>query len=369
MPIPTGPYAIGTELLEFTDQARDEYATEAPDDKRRIAVQLWYPAEPCSGADVAPYLSMPEGDFLSGPFGGGYGLAVGWQNDVLLHARSAAKLASGDERFAVLLFSHGLGSMRPTYASLIEELVSHGYIVAALSHTYDTALVTFPDGTVALLNPALTWGGFPPPTATWQEQLAADRKLDQHIKVWADDASFVLDQLTAINADDPDGVLTGRMNLEQVGMYGHSYGGATAAEAVFADPRFKAGVNLDGSFFSPERENGGRMLPAPFMIQLSSGHGFDGSVSGTFAKLAVGYEVTLADAGHGSFWDMGMIVDQLVGPGVQPDFLGRIDHVRAIEISNAYTLAFFDKHLRGKDVALLDGPSPDFPDVTFTRRP
>jgi hypothetical protein len=39
-----------------------------------------------------------------------------------------------------------------------------------------------------------------------------------------------------------------------------------------------------------------------------------------------------------------------------------------VEIINTYVLAFFDKHLRGETVPLLDGPSPDYPDVEFQLR-
>jgi hypothetical protein len=35
------------------------------------------------------------------------------------------------------------------------------------------------------------------------------------------------------------------------------------------------------------------------------------------------------------------------------------------EITSAYTLAFFDKHLEGKDSPLLDGPFPDYPEVSL----
>jgi hypothetical protein len=37
-------------------------------------------------------------------------------------------------------------------------------------------------------------------------------------------------------------------------------------------------------------------------------------------------------------------------------------------IQNVYTLAFFDKHLKGLAAPLLDGPSPDYPEVVFASR-
>jgi hypothetical protein len=34
-------------------------------------------------------------------------------------------------------------------------------------------------------------------------------------------------------------------------------------------------------------------------------------------------------------------------------------------VTKAYVEAFFDQHLLGKRSALLNGPSPDYPDATF----
>ncbi|MBN1905140.1 MAG: hypothetical protein JW927_08590 [Deltaproteobacteria bacterium] len=34
-----------------------------------------------------------------------------------------------------------------------------------------------------------------------------------------------------------------------------------------------------------------------------------------------------------------------------------------LKIMNAYTLAFFDWHLKGTGSPLFDGPSPDYPEV------
>jgi hypothetical protein len=41
------------------------------------------------------------------------------------------------------------------------------------------------------------------------------------------------------------------------------------------------------------------------------------------------------------------------------------DPLRAIEVANAYIRGFFDKHLKGEDVPLLDGPSDEYPEVEY----
>jgi hypothetical protein len=39
---------------------------------------------------------------------------------------------------------------------------------------------------------------------------------------------------------------------------------------------------------------------------------------------------------------------------------------RSLDITRAYVRAFFDQHLRSKPQALLDQPSPRYPEVTFS---
>jgi hypothetical protein len=48
-----------------------------------------------------------------------------------------------------------------------------------------------------------------------------------------------------------------------------------------------------------------------------------------------------------------------------PGVASRIAGTRVAEIMNAYSLAFFDEHLRSQPAPLLDGPSREFPEVTF----
>jgi hypothetical protein len=44
---------------------------------------------------------------------------------------------------------------------------------------------------------------------------------------------------------------------------------------------------------------------------------------------------------------------------------GPIDRQRAYSIVNAYSLAFFDRHLKGQPRVLLKGPTEQYPEVLF----
>ena len=54
-----------------------------------------------------------------------------------------------NNNFPILIFSHGHGGLRTQNTNQVEELVSHGYIVIAMDHTYDAGFVEFFDGKIA----------------------------------------------------------------------------------------------------------------------------------------------------------------------------------------------------------------------------
>nr|WP_167527183.1 hypothetical protein [Paenibacillus cellulositrophicus] len=48
--------------------------------------------------------------------------------------------------YPLIILSHGMGTGMVLHASQAEELASHGYVVAAIDHTYSTLATIFPDG-------------------------------------------------------------------------------------------------------------------------------------------------------------------------------------------------------------------------------
>jgi hypothetical protein len=70
--------------------------------------------------------------------------------------------------------------------------------------------------------------------------------------------------------------------------------------------------------------------------------------------------LVVAGTEHASFTDLALLADQI---GI--DIGAGIPGARSLDIARAYVRAFFDLHLRGKPQALLDQPSPRYPEVTF----
>jgi hypothetical protein len=73
---------------------------------------------------------------------------------------------------------------------------------------------------------------------------------------------------------------------------------------------------------------------------------------------------------HGSFQDLQTGAPQIaqalgLPPGTFEPLIGTIDRDRSIAAQRAYIAAFFDLHLRHRNDHLLEGPSPQYPEIEF----
>jgi hypothetical protein len=50
------------------------------------------------------------------------------------------------------------------------------------------------------------------------------------------------------------------------------------------------------------------------------------------------------------------------------ELVGQVGPARGVQVVSAYALAFFDQYIKGEDASLLDGPSPDYPEVEIETR-
>src|SRR6266542_2352826 len=211
-PPPTGPYAIGTVTYHWVDEDRPEIFAADADARRELLVQVWYPAKETPASPRAPY--MPEADAVApalARFLGVSGSTLDWLKDVTTNAVAFAPIADAIPEFPVLIMLVGIkGSYRQIQTFQVEELASHGYVVVALEQPYVVTMVVFPDG----------------------------REL-------AHDVIFTLDQLGSLDRADPHGSVTGRLDLERVGLVGHSMGAVVASEACHLDGRPRAALLED----------------------------------------------------------------------------------------------------------------------------
>ena len=107
-----------------------------------------------------------------------------------------------------------------------------------------------------------------------------------------------------------------------------------------------------------ERERAGGWPEAEIEAHLTSMRAVYGSLTGA------GYFVQVPGMFHSNFLDVPLWspLASMIG------LTGPIDGRRAHEIINAYSLALFDRHLKGRPAALLDGPATQYPEVLFETR-
>ncbi|MET9615585.1 alpha/beta hydrolase family protein [Kitasatospora indigofera] len=388
LPAPTGPFPVGTSSLRLADPGRPD--PWHPERTRELMISLWYPAAGAPGPR-APQMTPSAAGHFGTPRGAGsfnYGLPPGrtdW-SATRTHARQDAPALRAGGPHPVLLYSAGLGDPRTWNTGLVEDLASRGYVVVTVDHTYEASEVEFPGGRLA--------ESVFPDLAGLQDPAAIDAVLRKAVQSRVDDVRLVLDRLTALRAGDgpvigsADGALpaglAGVLDLDRVGMAGHSAGGFTAAQAIHDDPRIKAGVNLDGTMEFPLPDSTGSTfgsaardgLDVPFLLMGtdnpdSGGHQQQPSWE-AFWQHTRGWhaDVTLAGSRHGSYTDAEPLLPQLARQDAAPaatvtDDIGTVRPERAVAATRAYVASFFDRWLRGRDDHLLDGPSARFPEMRW----
>ncbi|MFD6096923.1 alpha/beta hydrolase family protein [Nocardiopsis flavescens] len=339
-PEPSGPHPVGAVTVQWEDPDREETWTEDPSDHRVVVARVWYPAAPDTAGEPALYLGRDpaEADAVARGLAAGFGVP----EVVLTDAAAADARAVPDARPApgphpVVLFSPGLGGVRTQNTVWAEGLASHGYVVAALDHPYDSAVVVLDDGTE--VHGALEATGDPV-----EDDLLA--------REWADIRAADLDLALVRLLEEDRGPLAGLADPDRVAVAGHSLGGAAALLAAVGDPRYHAVVDLDGLPRLPEDA----LLPQP-VLALVADAGTGSTEGDTRYALALdaafaassepGFAVTVPGTAHLGFSDSPFLLPPF------PSLVGSLGREETARITEAACLVFLDASLNGSgtDVA------------------
>jgi platelet-activating factor acetylhydrolase isoform II len=366
------------------DVDRPEVLTDDPSDRRELMVDVWYPAEDDPSAPHAEY--MPDADSVAPALANLFfnqfpSFVLDHFGQVKTHAIASAQVAGAQPDYPVLIYMEGAIGYREMNTFQVEELVSHGYIVVAIDQPYLAARVVFPDGRHLDYDKRFDsphrWPDYDPDTFPAHNDFLYDR-----VPYLAQDALFALDQLTALNQADPNGILTGRLDLDRAGLFGHSGGSIIGGEACLLAPRLRACL-LEDAYQHPDVVRDGLEQPTMFITRDAETIRLERSRSGGWSEATIAETLDTQRAvyeslpGDGYYLQVdGMFhVDMndiaIASPiATQLGISGPIGGARAHDIVNAYTVAFFDRYLKGKPAPLLDSPSAQFPEVTFeARRP
>ncbi|MEU9124361.1 alpha/beta hydrolase [Streptomyces sp. NPDC048506] len=333
MPQPTGENRIGITTLHLVDKDRAD--PWVPNEKRELMVSLWYPAKKPSRTP-APYMTAEESKLYLKA--GEVPLPPDALTTVATHSTVDADPVKPRGGLPLALLSPGYGMPRATLTGLAEELASRGYAVAAIGHNHEANGISFPDGHTTSC-------------------LVCDAPDDQKVgDTRAKDVSFVLDELTGEHRAGKGDIL---IDTNRTAMVGHSAGGFSTIPSVLRDRRVKAAVNMDGNF----RYQNDLPVDRPFLMLGKPSHvpgGPDSTWDKTWAQLTDWKRwLTIDSTEHLSFTDLATLSKQFGIP------LQKLDGDRVDTLTRTYIATFVDAHLRGRNAPLLDGPSQQFPEVTF----
>ena len=356
LPEPEGPYSVGTRDI-FLELNREEVITREEDDKRKLMVKVWYPSSDKEG-EIDPYIDK----------GGRHGFAqkyglpnstFNYLDKVDTHVYRNAEVAEG--KFPVLVFSHGYNSKANNYYALLSQIVSQGYVVFAVNHTYESTGSTFPDGSEIYFNYEYarkieegTWEDMKPVVAAFKEDLSFKERhpivkkglknyfVREMVERWAKDLTDIVDHIDSWNTS---GFLKAKLDTEKIGVFGHSRGGGAAGETLLTDKRIKAGANIDGVQW-------GRIVDSAFedpFLYISADWPEEKEDLNAHAYInksrSIFYEARILNTGHSNFMDIPFMI-----PLKMLSEAGEIEPEKGIEITSRLITTFFDRHLKNKKV-------------------
>jgi pimeloyl-ACP methyl ester carboxylesterase len=269
----------------------------------------------------------------------------GHLNHIYTNSYKEIPIIKSDQLMPVVIFSHGITGTRHLHQAMYEFLVSRGFIVVALDHSFDANLTIFPDGHLADYRSDIT--GHP--------DSANVRTMQMNTRVA--DISFILDQLDKIQSGKIESQINAKIDLERIAVGGHSYGGSTATVVSQQDDRIKACFVLD-SWISPipqETIDDGIHIPFLFMGRPT----WDGSdYPGNYPKLDSlmahssnpKYRLIIKGTKHLDYSDIPLfspIIGYVLDVGSNPADL-------TVSLINRLVHGFLVKHLLGESNNIFD---------------
>jgi dienelactone hydrolase len=227
---------IGRIVRVLEDKEREETLVECAE-KRKIVISFYYPADESWGRDgqaLYSNLYSPREDKFFDTFKNMITIKddldkTKFLENLKTNIYNEAPICNKPVTYPVIIQSTGLGSPRDYMTFNIEKLVSAGYVVFTIGHTYDSMLTVLPNGEV--IEPA-------------KNEITQDEKVSL-IDVRKNDILFMLNELERLNNEDD--VIKNKLNLSRIGIIGHSLGGSAVFKAAQCDSRIKAAVLFDAS--------------------------------------------------------------------------------------------------------------------------
>ena len=376
----TGPYPVGVRSGSVTDPERGNAWNTMDGPPRIVALRIWYPAaQDTRGRQTQRLTDQEKHAARAINLRGINPIKLFRESLARSHTNSAWDVPVAAGTFPLLVFSHGyLGSMAENSA-LMEQVASHGYIVASVAHPGESSNLVDGDGELIPIFPEAEevleemaqsdiWNAF---NRSYAERLnwtldftVKSRGVKDRFPLWVDDFIAVSDALESGNVPLALQDVLDAADTQTLGYFGMSAGAAAAPLACHVDERCGGSVALDVlAGLAPLMNTSTR---TPVMV-------FDSTVPSRMGGQDLFYEPYLShgrdpdvhrieflNTGHLDFSDTGLAFTRL-GKILMPRLLpliGGVDAQKALRTQALLTVHFFDVYLK-------DADSGTFPQATL----
>jgi hypothetical protein len=351
-PRTSGSWGVGRQLSEIVDSSRRDPVDSLV--SRTIPVYIWYPVvkteNTSPGFPLSDEWRKEQGRYLEKKIGTPASRFI-----QSLQTWSVPGAAAGDvkEKFPVLLFGPGHTWLPTDYSTIIEDIVSHGYIVIGYVPTGFSGVTQLSSGKI----------------------IAGSLSVNQQ-EILFHDAIFVRNNLAELSGQ----WLNEIMNPNLIGCFGHSQGGASSVYLAGKDSTIKAVVNLDGDLM-------GSALKVKLTIPalLLSNDEIVGIHTATDKMDKEGRErseyrrhsdwvratddnkislrIRINGTRHLNFLDLGLIHEGILSYSERKDKLGIMNGEKSLKITSTITRMFFDTFLKNIPFPTMVKLEEEYPDI------
>ena len=353
---PTGTHPVGTKTFHLIDSTRSAWYQDKNENVRELMVRVWYPAKKNSVNHRAPYVKdyALVRDVITKNFGMPKYLMDNL-GTIECNAWLDAEPVAGRTTFPIIIFSHGHRGMKIQNTTQVEELASHGYIVIACDHTYDSGVTVLPDNRVIFSRSGLPDG---------IDEDAGREIREMQINIRSADITFIIDKISLDFFGDPE--LAKISDLNNIGIFGHSFGGGTSIFTAYNDNRIDAVFGLDSWFMPIPTRLINKDLKKPFghLGQVNWGESNNYSILDTLASNNSDLSVHFSVEGstHFDFTDFSQFnrLTKRYGSGT-------IAPPRIRRIPNSVIRDFFDHYLKNGPALAGETYEKLYPEVIVKR--
>lgn len=316
---PTGNHSVSTVTYEWVDASREMQIRPKDFKKRSIITQFWYPSEVDANSIKAPYNALSS-DYRN------------TRTNSYLRKPFAKDIATTP----LIIIVPGRGTERFLYTTIAEELASNGFIVASVDLP-EIGYVLYQDGFI--LKPSAEFKTPRGMMAGPYEKV--DAFFEKPTEMGYHDLLFVLNKIEELNNIDEDYGFRNKIEMDNLGIFGHSLGGRIAGEFTARNEGIKVLATMEGIPPRDVRYEGKISVPSLMLCGSETlKYAVDNYNSFIENRGAVVYMAELLDFGHNSLTD---------NPYIHPSsFNYNVDASKGLKLGRRILTDFFNEHLKGQ---------------------